>query len=284
MRFNVAALILTSTVTGLLGLEVNGVDKQRAAGLPHLELEQLMARHAGFTLADLAALDRGQAIARTMPSNGAISTAGAVRLEVTRAAYLDAFRRIDEFKRCKEVPEIGLVSPQPVQSDFSGLSGCDECRKALLTAAAEFLRQGDRRAESGALLADSAYLPHAVREPLSRFPEPDSTSESFLYWAKEKLAGQTLYTLTHALVVRGAGADFIATRQVYASKYVAASLGFTVLADAPGGGVQLVYLNRTRVPAIGGFWRDIAARAVASGMKRKLAELRLKMAPVAARR
>jgi hypothetical protein len=249
-----------------------------------VDARNLLDRHAGFSSADLAALDRGQPIARTMPSNGAISTAGAIRLDVSRSGYLDAFRRIDEFKRCKEIPEIGIVSPVPSEADFAGLTGCPDCRAALLGAAAAFFREGDRRAESAALLADSGYVPDDVRVALLRFPEDGGASESFLYWAKEKLAGQTLYTLTHAMVLRGGDVDFIATRQVYASKYVAASLGFTALYDAPGGGIRLVYLNRTRVPALGGFFRDLAARAVASGMKRKLAELRLKLAPVAARR
>lgn len=78
----------------------------------------------------------------------------------------------------------------------------------------------------------------------------------FIYWAKEKPVGRSVVSLTHAIIRPEAdGVAVIATKQLYASHYLTASLGTTILInrgtpESPR--TLVVYINRTRVDMFDG--------------------------------
>lgn len=95
---------------------------------------------------------------------------------------------------------------------------------------------------------------------LREFPAgslPDS--EQFLYWSKENVGAKPIISLTHVVIhlesTRGDRVA-IASKQLYASHYLLASLGLTFIIDhlgAPEPEAHLVYLNRSRSDALVGF-------------------------------
>ncbi|OFV91866.1 MAG: hypothetical protein A3G76_02135 [Acidobacteria bacterium RIFCSPLOWO2_12_FULL_65_11] len=112
------------------------------------------------------------------------------------------------------------------------------------------------------LLGHSPFLMERVPRfagHLSRFPDtPAPDVESFVYWSKERLGSRPFVSATHVSILRG-GADtqlpdaLIASKDVFATHYVDASLGLTaILRGAPGGPNYLAYLNRSEVDLLGG--------------------------------
>jgi hypothetical protein len=123
------------------------------------------------------------------------------------------------------------------------------------------------------VLGHSAFLnTHApqLAKYLERYPHAPLTNvESFLYWSKERLAGKPIISVTHVSILRGGNASLpdvlVAGRQVFATRYVNASLGVTALVrDGPAR--YLVYVNRSEVDVLdrwyGGLVRWFAERRV----------------------
>jgi hypothetical protein len=92
--------------------------------------------------------------------------------------------------------------------------------------------------EIGALMPG---LPdHLRRFPSARLPE----AEDILYWSKEKFGVAPFISVTHVT---------IATRDVYSSRYLDASVALAMATDAGGpDGFDLVYDNRSRANALKG--------------------------------
>jgi hypothetical protein len=169
-------------------------------------------------------------------------------------------------------------------------------RRFLLDRVREYLARGDaalplytsrRRpvdvgAQFHALLEASPPffgLPDALRRYLRDCPagEP-ATAESFVYWSKEDVGPKPVISLTHVVVLpdaRNRGFVSVASKQIYASHYFEASLGLTVALDdasrAHAPGMYLVYLNRSRSDALGGFMGPLK-RAIVRGRSRAGAE------------
>jgi hypothetical protein len=125
------------------------------------------------------------------------------------------------------------------------------------------------------VLGHSAFLnQHApqLAEYLDRYPHAPLTNvESFLYWSKERLAGKPIISMTHVSILRDGNASLpdvlVAGRQVFATRYVNASLGLTaIVRDGPGTAHYLVYVNRSEVDVLerwfGGLVRWFAERRV----------------------
>ena len=118
-----------------------------------------------------------------------------------------------------------------------------------------------------AIVTQSPYLTRLanVTAWLQEYPHADSAVESFFYWSKEYYGeGKPVISLTHAGIVRPESdhrlpAVLVAGKQIFATHYVEAGLGLTmVLRDAANGEPYLVYLNRTELDLLKGFFGGFA--------------------------
>jgi hypothetical protein len=96
--------------------------------------------------------------------------------------------------------------------------------------------------------------------------------ESFLYWSKERLGDKATISVTDVRILRGDGPSLpdvvVAGKQIFATRYVNASLGLTALVRGePGRPNYLVYVNRSELDMLHG---------TLAGVARWLIERRLK--------
>ena len=108
--------------------------------------------------------------------------------------------------------------------------------------------------------------------------------EQFIYWSKEKPPGNVVINLTHVVIQpESAGTAVVATKQIYASRYMHASLGISVLIDrstAEGPRTLVIYMNRTRVDlfdGLGRMIRPVVRSRARSGTERLLGRLRVRL-------
>jgi hypothetical protein len=123
-------------------------------------------------------------------------------------------------------------------------------------------------------------------EYLARYPHaPMAGVESFLYWSKERLAGKPIAIVTHVSMLRAQNDGFpdvlVAGRQVFATRYITASLGVTALVRDEGNARYLVYVNRSQVDVLnrwfGGAVRWFAERRVRAEAAEVLSGLRTRL-------
>ena len=103
--------------------------------------------------------------------------------------------------------------------------------------------------------------------------------DDILYWSKEKVGPRVVVSVTHLAIapLTGAGpaAFAVASKQLYGTHYFDASLGVTVLlADqsAGAGTTCLVYVNRSRIDALGGLFGGLKRVIVRSHARSTMAE------------
>jgi hypothetical protein len=95
-------------------------------------------------------------------------------------------------------------------------------------------------------------------EYLARYPNaPMPGLETFVYWSKERLAGKTIIVATDVSILRpgaeGLPDALVAGKQIFATHYLDASLGFTAIVRGDEGSHNyLAYLNRSDVDVLGG--------------------------------
>lgn len=116
---------------------------------------------------------------------------------------------------------------------------------------------------------------------LAQFPSgPLPGVSEFFYWSTESFGLKPVASITHVSIYVQPGRAVIASKQIYASHYFDASLGLTAALDDPGQasgpGMYLVYVNRSHIDFLGGFFRGLR-RALArgrlrDGMRKNLAE------------
>jgi hypothetical protein len=128
MKKRTRTLTLRLALTAVLAAGVVGAvgpgSARAAGGRP--SVKEFLPR-LGFTAADLAALDRGEVISRILKTEmvsandtAEVAIAGAVRVDATRQAFLDAAKDVRVFrKRAKQT--IGLISTPPALADFHTL-------------------------------------------------------------------------------------------------------------------------------------------------------------------
>lgn len=93
--------------------------------------------------------------------------------------------------------------------------------------------------------------------------EPDS----YFYWSKEQMGHKTVISATHVTIFRGDRAsmpDVLMTgKQIFATHYLDACLGVTGLVrDRQTSRTYLVYVNRSDVDLLGGFWGRVARQVI----------------------
>lgn len=111
-----------------------------------------------------------------------------------------------------------------------------------------------------------------LRDYVERYPGGSGDGiQNVIYWSKEKVGPRTVTSITHMALARlpaGAApaAYAAASRQIYGSQLYEASLGLTLALQDPVSPAQmyLVYANRSRVDAIGGFFGVIKRGVVRS--------------------
>jgi hypothetical protein len=143
------------------------------------------------------------------------------------------------------------------------------------------------------LLAASLYI-DSLAEGMSKHLEAFSSSplpgaEDILYWSKEKFGGADPFvTVTHAVITQPLPESFVlASRDVYSSRYIDASLSLTVASDAVASpdSFYLVYVNRSRAAALkgalSGLRRSIVERRARASIEEnlKLTKMRLEADP-----
>lgn len=135
-----------------------------------------------------------------------------------------------------------------------------------------------------------AYSPE-FREYLLHFPEITLEGiERFLYWSKENYGHklQSITAITDFVIYHRPGSNppvLIASKQIYATHYLEASLALTMLFDRnetdPVPGFYLVYVNRSRIDLLRK-WYSVFARAsvsdnARSSIRKTVSELRSKV-------
>jgi len=114
------------------------------------------------------------------------------------------------------------------------------------------------RVEFAAVLKNSPYIGKLVPglpEHLENFRLVRlAGAEDFLYWSKERFGLSPFTAVTHVTIVPVPPRLVVITsRNVYASRYLNASLGLTIASPTAGGGFILVYVNRSSANALKGF-------------------------------
>ena len=111
-------------------------------------------------------------------------------------------------------------------------------------------------------------------------------AEDFLYWSKEKFGPEPFITVTHVTIHCGsAHTCVVATRDVYSSRYVDASLAVTVATDsiADANRFYLIYANRSRASAmkggLSGLRRSIVSRRARGGIEDSLKQIKAQLEP-----
>jgi hypothetical protein len=124
------------------------------------------------------------------------------------------------------------------------------------------------------------------REYLARYPnEPLANVSEFFYWSTESFGLKPVASITHVFVYVQPGRVVTASKQLYASHYFDASLGLGAAledrTDPSNPGMYLVYLNRSRIDLLGGFFgglrRAFLRGRLRDGMRKNLAEVSRKL-------
>ncbi|MGA2712534.1 MAG: hypothetical protein ABSG41_05455 [Bryobacteraceae bacterium] len=124
----------------------------------------------------------------------------------------------------------------------------------------------------------AAFVPE-FHDYLARYPTgmlPDVSE--FFYWSTESFGLKPVASVTHVSIYAQPGRTMIASKQIYASHYFDASLGLTAALDdgaaGPGSSMYLVYINRSRIDLLGGFFgglrRAILRGRLREGMRKNL--------------
>ena len=129
---------------------------------------------------------------------------------------------------------------------------------------------------------------------LHEFPNTNERVESFLYWAQEDYGtGKPVVAVTHVGIFPPASPGdpaIVLGKQIMATRYMTGGVSLMALTAADAGGVRyLVYLNRTGLDSLGGFFGPLKRAAIESRLRRALPDIlerlrgRLERQPVAAR-
>lgn len=138
------------------------------------------------------------------------------------------------------------------------------------------------------LVAHSEYLDTllpGLRDRLSSPSRPvdpaTAGDDDFLYWSKERFGMAPFISVTHVLIApAGAGRLVIASKDVYSSRYLDASLSIAIASDAVDDptAFHLIYVNRSRANALKGVFsslrRSIVERRARNALDEQLRELK----------
>ena len=93
------------------------------AAEPRWPIQEFLTKYAHATAAELQALERGEPVARSIEIGDVreVAVAGAIRLPVSRATFVDKYRDIAKIKESDAVVQIGKFSAVPTAEDISPL-------------------------------------------------------------------------------------------------------------------------------------------------------------------
>lgn len=88
------------------------------------DIRGMLGRSFRFTPSDLADLERGRIVKRSLEASapGEIAVVGAARVSARAEAFVDRLRNIEEFKRGPDVVQIGRFSDPPRPDDLNRLT------------------------------------------------------------------------------------------------------------------------------------------------------------------
>jgi hypothetical protein len=118
-----------------------------------------------------------------------------------------------------------------------------------------------------------------LHDHVVRYPQRgnDAGVDDLIYWSKERIGPAVVVSVTHLAIARVDGAPPLAyaaaSKQIYSSHYFDASLGLTIVLrdEARLESAYLVYANRSRVDALGGFFGGVK-RAIVRARARAAAQ------------
>lgn len=291
-----------------------------------------------LTPADRRNLDRGETVARTIPSGDgqvaifAVSPIGAeAETLIARARTIEDLKRssfVTGIKRFSDPPRLEdldalVLSPRDVQAAAACKPG--DCSFKLTATEIAILRaasapgpdRDDRIQHAFRQVVFSrveTYLAGGLRQvaPIVNRGDPwcldrafndlltssaltatapcaaewlraaSASVESFLYWSQESYgAGKPVVVVTHvALIPPIAPADpaIVIGKQIMATRYMTGGLALTAISTDPGSGRRyLVYVNRTGVDLLGGFFGPIKRSILESRLKGDVPEIIAKL-------
>jgi hypothetical protein len=111
--------------------------------------------------------------------------------------------------------------------------------------------------------------------------QPRPGVEEFFYWSVESFGLKPVDSVTHVFIYPQPGRAVTASKQIYASHYFDASMGLAAALDDSSDSSEprmyLVYLNRSRIDLLGGFFgplrRLILRGRLREGMRKNLTEV-----------
>lgn len=93
------------------------------AGRSTSDVHELLRIVGGFGPAQLAALDRGEALARILKTDRReVAVIGAVRIKGARERMVERFRRVANLRNSDLVMQVGVFGPTPQPGDLAGLT------------------------------------------------------------------------------------------------------------------------------------------------------------------
>lgn len=147
--------------------------------------------------------------------------------------------------------------------------------------------------EYRSLLEESRFLTDYAPEfhkYLEEFPKASSPDvEDFIYWSKEKYGLKPVVSITHVAIYKRTVGNrtevLVASKQLYANHYFDASLALTAFVEAnerPTSGSYLLYVNRSRIGALRGFFvglkRSVISAQVRQGLGKNLMLIKRRLA------
>jgi hypothetical protein len=182
----------------------------------------------------------------------------------------------------------GAAWRETIQTEFRRLlvARVNAYRSGGLAALAPSVDRDERPHYEQAFMSIVANSPYLTRLPtvatwLQSYPhDEDSDVESFFYWSKEYYGGgKPLISVTHVGIVRPQAnshipAVLITGKQIFATHYVEGGLGLTiVMRDSANGAPYLIYLNRSQLDMLGGFFGGLARGVLEARLKRQAPEV-----------
>ena len=135
----------------------------------------------------------------------------------------------------------------------------------------------------GSIVSKSPYLAQLpdLTTWLRDYPRSeDAHVESFFYWSKEHYgSGKPVISVTHLGIVRPEPdrhlpAILVASKQIFASHYVNGALGLTmVMRDTTKGVPYLVYVNRSELDLLTGFFSAFTRSVLEGRLKRQAPQI-----------
>jgi hypothetical protein len=115
--------------------------------------------------------------------------------------------------------------------------------------------------------------PHVARRLAVCAASPLPGGERIVYWAKERLGSKPVVSATSLTLLRGDGIHlpevFTVGVQIFATHYLDASLAVMALVrDERAGRSYFVYVHRSEVDVLGGFWGGFARSLIEARIKR----------------